>query len=298
MGFEKTPRVLFKNIYMYTVNGLSKGFIYVEDGVMKDYGLEPRPEYELSELVYDFEYKAIAFYGFSYAIKPSTYPYRCSYIREGVRENVEKYIKASLIESIRHGLTYPIIFDSPAYIDRIIQVLRTTNLKAGIVLDRDSIDYYRKYSSFKNIEFIILDGDLEVCGEDVTCIGMDDVCSEDNASQSCSLLYIEYTTIPYLVYHRLSAKGVSPKQVFKLLTSGYRLLKLGSGFIEKNVIADILVYDLRDLKTPLLRNDPLSIVFRGYPPDIIVLNGEVVVEREYNYIVDERVLVKDLDLVI
>lgn len=283
--------ILFKNVYLHTCSGLTRGYLYIEDGVVRDYGVEPKPGYGLSQLVYDFNYKAVVLHGFSYCIKPSIYPYRSSTIASGVSDDVSGYVRASIIEAIRYGVTLPIVHDSIDYIGYVVDTARMLGVRIGFVYDSLDHSVLEKYACVKNIVHIVLSRDRM---DNVYSLDPSLFCSEESITSDCILVDTGSMYPPFILYHRLLARGISYERAYELLYGGYRATGLSKGCIEKGVRADILVYSLDDLKKPLVERDPLAIALRGYPPDIVVVSGEVVVEREYSYLTDVKKVIDKL----
>ncbi len=282
MSFGKSDgtnvTVLFKNIYYFKENSLEKGYIFIEKGRIKEVGKKPSYEHELSNLVYDFEYKAVAYHGFSYIFNPRNYPCRgftdtCHYI--GEENELKNYIMASINEMIQFGMTLPILHYNSSNDLQLIRGIRNI-LKIEIaVFNGDTIELLNTNS----LNQVILD--------------KKDLCNEDVVDNKCMVLYSKYTLAPHIMLHRILSK-VDLGRAYKLLTSGYRILNISNGYIDVGEKADIIIYLLEDFKKPLYVKEPLSLITRGYKPDLVVVNGEILFEKGYNYLINERELLNKI----
>ncbi len=282
MSFEKgndtDVTVLFKNIYYFRENGLEKGYIFIEKGRIKEVGKKPSYEHELSNLVYDFEYNAVAYHGFSYIFDPRNYPCRgftdiCRYI--GGENELKNYIIASVNEMMQFGMTLPILHYSSSNDLQLIREIKNT-LKIEIaVFNGDTIELLNA----NTLKQVIL--------------GKKDLCNEDVIDDKCTILYSKYTLAPHTILHRIMNKA-DLGRAYKLLTSGYRVLNISNGYIDTGVKADIIIYLLEDFKKPLYMKEPLSLITRGYRPDLVVVDGEILFEKGYNYLINERELLNKI----
>ncbi len=291
-------RILISNTWIYYEGEAREGYIYIDGEYVADigFGKEYPVEYEFSELHYRFNGKAIVFRGYSYAYTPSRYPFRGSRVAMDYSiftvDEIRSFIEASLYEQLMNGLTLPIIFGEK-YLDILYDVIKLHRLKAIIVLDEGSD--VRKFVDSSNFDTYTVS--KKISREyNIEYIDSKSICRIDQVGVSeCKILYIDEHYKPPYILQKLLAKG---SNYLELLFSGYKLLS-GDYELKEKSPSDLIIYKLDKLiHTPLIRRDPLSIIVRSYKPDIVIYDGEVVVEEDNNYVFTEASILKNLRLII
>ncbi len=291
-------RILISGVYIYSDNEVKEGYIYIDRDKIADisYSKEIPIEYEFSELHYTFKNNAIIFRGFSVAITPSLYPCRgsikCIDYSIFSKDEIKTFIISSFYDLFMTGVTLPIIFNEP-YIDQLYDVIRSYKLKSIIIIDEE--DYIDKFLHVK--EAIVGTTSKDLSDKySVLYIDRSSICSlEEVGKENCKIVYMKNLYLPQyiLIYRHMCSKDVRP-----LLFSGYLLIS-GTYNIEANTPADLIIYKLdKIIHAPLLKVDPLSIIARGFNPDLVIQDGDVIVEENMNYVLNERNLLKNIKLVI
>ncbi len=285
-------RILLDKVYYVKDNGVfEEGFVYIDENTIGDLGREPPVEYSLSELHYTFDKKAVVIHGYSVALTPSLYPFRGITGKHDLsvfsREEVKGFIKAAFYELLANGITLPVIYnESVEYIQLAIDVAKTLSIPVAIMGDQNLLHSYGNIIDDQSIYGIKVDSDLP----------RERICY-DEISPNCSIVYLKNTiNVNALLSYALRKYEFT--DVIRVLANPYKILGLDSGFIEKNARAHITIYDARKpLKAPLLKHAPQTILARGYLPDIVIVDGDIVVEQGLVYIVNEVEVAKALDVI-
>lgn len=286
-------RALIDKIYYMRPNRItSKGFIYIDGNSIADVGAEAPVEYSLSELYYSFDGKAFAIHGFSIALTPSLYPFRgtgSSYVELSVfsKEEIRGFIKSAFYELLVNGITLPIVYrEKDEYIGLVIDVAKSISIPLVIMGGKELLDRYNNSIDNKMVYSMVLGVDV---AEKNICY--------DEISGSCDVVYLKNTlNINSLIAFSVMNNGVY--ETIEVLVKPYKILGISKGFVDKGSRADILVYDGRSPpKAPLLSRAPYSVITRGYPPDIVFLNGDIVVERGVVYPISDMEVSKALEVV-
>ncbi len=291
-------RILISNACIYTGNEVKEGYIYIDKDRIADigYSKEFPIEYEFSELHYTFKNNAVIFRGFSIAITPSLYPCRgsikCMDYSIFSKDEIKAFIASSFYNLLMTGVTLPIIFNEP-YIDLLYDIIRSYKLKSIIIIDEeDPID---KFLYVKGVTVGTTSKGLSD-KYSIPYIDRSTICTlEEVGNENCKIVYVKdlYSPQYILIYRHIYGKDIR-----SLLFSGY-LLVSGTYNIEVGTPADLIIYKLdKIIHTPLLKIDPLSIIARGFSPDLVIQKGEIVVEENMNYVFNERDLLKNLKLII
>ncbi|MEM4691227.1 MAG: hypothetical protein QXT88_02620 [Desulfurococcaceae archaeon] len=269
-------KVLLNNVY-YLKDAVYKGFIYFDENSIIEEGSEPDPEYELSELVYEFKENAFILHGFSVIVNPTRYLYRgFNNLEMSVfdEREIEKLVYSALYELIINGVTLPIIIDEKPEV--VSKILFENGIKGVLIVDRGT--------SRRIGDNIYLEIDETSIYHEDSRIGYvhDLICRVDNFKSNCVFLDIREEgtwNLSSIIYYIVRSKGVDVENVIRVLTNPYRLLKIDSGKIEKGSKPDLLIYDLKNsfLTTPI--NMLKYVVLRGYTPDYVFLRGDALVEK-------------------
>ncbi len=290
-------RILLTNLWIESCTSFTKGFLYIEDNKVKDLGKQNPIEYELSDLVYDLKGEAVAYKGYSIAFTPTNYPFRGLTAETDKtvfsRNELKAFVKASFYEAVVNGITLPIVYGEH-YIDIVVDVIKTYKLKSILFLDNeDLISEVRDYSG---IYIVTTDKELHrKCN--IPLIDPREICTldigVDAAGKPCRIVY---NTFGWSL--RSLSRYLGRSLDIKLLRSGYAIVG-DVGIIGRNSYADIVVYDLFNvLNRPLILMDPLVNLRKLYYPSIVILNGEVVLEKDINYVFTEKDILNDMKITI
>lgn len=265
-------RTLLNELY-YLSTSISRGYILFNNENIIDHGREAKPEYELSELVINYDYRAIALHGFSLAVNPTHYLFRGladTGFDHTVLSGREKklLIQAVLYELYQNGVTLPILYGE--YVDVANKFVKENKLSAVLIVEKDTIPRYKGvyYVDAENNKLYYND---ELLGEHDRI-----VCRLTNINNDCFI--IDVTTLPTYnvsvialkIYEHVKEIG----DVLRLLTKPYRLLGLDDGVIGLNAKPDLIVYDLRDSRKAIIPTRLNYVILRGYPPDQVFVSGD------------------------
>lgn len=268
-------RVLLNKVY-YRKNALSKGFIYFDESGVIDEGEEPEPEYELSELVYNFDYNVYVTHGFSVLVNVSNYIFRGGRRDASIftKEDIKKIIYAALFELTLNGVTLPVVMDENPEI--VAETAHMNGLMVALMVERGTC---RKYPDTLYIE---VDNEaLYVYDEKIGLIN-DLVCRVDNVNNKCVFLNISGEStwnISSILYHIVKSTRMDLSEALNILTKPYRALGLDNGIVEKKSRSDLIAYDLRNSLFTSTIDRVEEVVLRGYPPDYVFIRGDVYFEK-------------------
>ncbi len=283
---------------MYTGNEVKKGYIYIDKDKIADigYNKEFPIEYGFSELHYTFKNNAIVFRGLSIAITPSLYPCRgsikCIDYSIFSKDEIRAFIVSSFYDLLMKGVTLPIVFNE-LYLDLLYDVIRSYKLKSIIIIEEE--DYIDKFLHVKEVTVCTTSKDLSN-KYSIPYMDRSSICSlEEIDNENCKIVYMKDLYLPQYIFIYRHIYG---RDIRSLLFSGYSLVSETYN-IKINTPADLIIYKLdKIIRVPLLKTDPLSIIARGFSPDLVIQSGEVVVEENENYIIIERNLLKNLKIII
>ncbi|RLG84353.1 MAG: hypothetical protein DRO40_01565 [Thermoprotei archaeon] len=285
---EKGVRILFDKVIFLARKGFVKGYVFIEGDTVKNVGEETPLSYSFSELVYDFEYKAVITHGYSIAIAPSYYPFRgfksLSHFDLTVfsRDEIKEFIKASFYELYLNGVTLPLIYNDPET-DLVIDVARIINIPIAIIGETDHLENYINIIDNKTIYGIAIGDKIE----DAVSVSRQDVCTIENLSHDCRILYLDKIFNLHATLYAITSKLGSLHRVVKLLTEPYRILNIDNGFVDKGSRADIVLYNAGKIpKAPIIDTSPEIVIARSYHPDIVLVNGDVAIEYGESYILN------------
>jgi len=262
---------LLNNIFYNGVEGVVEGFILFNNEKVVDIGERAKPEYELSELVIDYGYRAYALHGYSLAIDPSKYLVR------GLNEDLdlsiysdnelEKIVYAVLYEMYLNGITLPVLFNE--LLEIVNRVVKEHSLEAVIVHDEGTLKHYTGIIYVERRGDKLYVNDRELGSFDKL------FCTIQRVSSEC--VFIDISGLPTLntstVIYELS-KNIGVNSAIKLLINPYRVLGMDHGVLENGCRPDILVYDLRDSRLTIPRQYVEYVVLRGYPPSQVFVKGD------------------------
>ncbi len=265
-------RLLLENIYYQKQDDWGKGYIYIVGDRIKDIGVEPPAIYEFSEYVRDHEYLSLALHGMSIVSELTIRPLIT--VDESIDEllsmlsknDLEKIAKNTLYNLIRNGITLPII-DDP-YPEIVQRVLVSWQIH-GILITREPLK-----SKHKLIHNIIDDNEYLYYNDKLLGRREEVICSPQDTREKC--LFIEITGLPIYNYGCILNLTRNKKKLF----NAYKLIGLDNGLIEKEALADLVIYDLDNpTKNILIPRDPYSLLSTGIVPDTIIVGGDILVEK-------------------
>lgn len=268
-------RVLLNRVY-YRGNTLSRGFVYFDESGVIDEGEEPEPEYELSELVYNFDYNVYVVHGFSVLVNASKYVFRGGRGDTSIfsKEDVKKIVYAALFELVLNGVTLPIVMDENPEI--VAETARMNGLMVTLLVEKGTC---RKQPEVMYIE--VDNGVLYIHDEKIGLMN-ELLCRSDRINDKCVFLDIsEESTwnISSIIYHMVKSNSTGLNEVLSMLTKPYRTLGLDNGVVEKKCRSDLLIYDLRNSLFTSTLDQLDKVLLRGYPPDYVFIRGDIYFEK-------------------
>jgi len=277
-----------KVFYIGRDNSVNKGFILFDNERIIDIGSEPDVEYELSEYVLNYEYKAVAFHGFSALIDPFKYPFRGLAEREldtsiySERE-LEVIIQAVIYEMLYNGFTLPALKTSKP--EQVIKVATENDLRIIVLTERGVAKQHSR------VLLVEIENNTLYYNDEKIGVIEELICS-DNIVDKC--LFIDLTRFPSInssfIIWFLTMRTKSVQEALKLLVKPYIILGVDSGFIDKDSKPDIVIYDLRDSRKTIDLGNLLYVTLRGYPPDSVFAGGDQFFDRgESLYLIQPRI---------
>ncbi len=269
-------RTLISKIY-YRGKELLRGFILFDEERIIDHGTEPEPEYELSELVINHEYKAYVVHGFSIALDPLKYPFR------GFNEEIDLSIYsvdelkqiglAAFYELYMNGVTLPIVYGEHAEI--VNNIAREHNLSLAIIDEDKTLPRYKGviYLDRRDDKLYLDERELGVYDELI--------CSISRITRNCLAIDVKefFTLNVSFIASKIYEVTGSLTKTIELLVKPYIMLDLDNGYIDKEAKPDILVYSFRDSRKLVPYNKIEYVVLRGYPPDQVFVNGDMFFDK-------------------
>jgi len=271
-------RSLLKNVWFLASNGFKYGYVFTYGPRVEDAGEgEPKPEYELAELVYDFEGDAVVVHGYSLLVD------LVEYVVRGVndidlsvftKEELKKLTKVGVVNAYTSGVTLPVTFTE--YPEVVADVAREDNIRIGIVAERGVVSSKSPFILLFELDRGYLYRDDEKLGE-YTSLS----CKPFSPKETCILVDARgYGNVVTAIEEVYRSTGC-PELSYRILTGVYRAGGIDRGFVEENASSDILVYDLRNP----LRAIPIKSVKHAYTllsrsqqPDIVFIGGDVFYE--------------------
>lgn len=283
-------KILLEDIY-YLTTGMKfyRGFVFIESDRIVDVGSTPLTEYLLSELHYSFNGKAVILHGFSVVVSLSSYLSSEIGIDISVLSNdeVKGLIKALFYELLMNGITLPLVYEQDERIVKlVIDVAKVLKIPIAVVSKKDVLENYMNLIDKKLIYAI-----------DVSHKGfIQDLCF-DSITHDCRYLMLKNIfNLNAIIANYLGRIKSNHSKVIEVLSNPYRLLSIDNGVIDKNSRSHIVVYDARKpLKAPMIASNPINVLKKGYLPDLVIIDGDVVMEQGIMYIIDENEVVSILD---
>lgn len=277
MSSGVATRSLFKNVWFLTSSGFKYGYVFLYGSRVEDAAEgEPAPEYELAELLYDFEGNAIVAHGYSVLVDLVEYVFRGMQnidLSIFTREELRKLTKIGVVNAYINGVTLP--FARTKHPEVVIDIARENSMRIGVIAERGVVS--------KNPFTVILEVDGDRVYYDDKKIGIYDsvICKPIRVSEKCVLIdsigYGNLTTAIELVYRETG----SPDFSFRILTNMYRISDIDNGYVEKGAASDLIIYDLKNpLKAIPISSaqSAYSLLTRSMQPDIVFIGGDVFYE--------------------
>lgn len=284
-----TKILLEDTYYLATDMKFYRGFVFIEGDKVVDVGSTPLTEHLLSELHYNFNGKAVVFHGFSVVVSPSSYLLGEAGIDISVFSNneVRGLIKVLFYELLMNGVTLPLIYELDERIVKlVIDVAKMLKIPVAIISKKNILENYMNLIDEKLIYAI-----------DVSHKGIvQDFCI-DSIKYGCKYLMLKnILNLNAVIATYLGKMENGYDKVIEVLSNPYRLLSIDNGVIDKNSRSHIIVYDARKpLKAPMIASNPIAILKKGYLPDLVIIDGDIVMEQGIVYIIDENEVTSVLD---
>lgn len=276
MSVLTATRSLLKNTWFLTSSGFKQGYVFIHGTRVEDVGEEePAPEYELAELVYDFEGNAIVIHGYSIVVDLLEYVTRAigqPDISTLTKQEAKKLVEVGLVNAYMNGVTMPIAMSEHPEV--VIDAARENGVRVGILAERGTVPSNPFAVVFE------IDGS-NIYYQDKKLGSVDLICRPYKLGKDCLFLNAKgYGNLLTAIEEAYRALG-DELESYRLLTQPYRLSEVDTGFVEKGVASDILVYDLRNpLKVaPVLGEHVLyKVISRSQQPDVVFIGGDVFYE--------------------
>ena len=277
MSSMMASRSLLNNAWYISKSGFKRGFLFLYGSRVADEGEEPLPEYELSELVIDFEGRALVIHGYSLLVDLVEYVFRRIHSNVDLsvltREEVKKLAEIGLVNAYMSGVTLPVT--RTRYVEAVIDAARENGIRIGVLAERGSLS--------SNPFVVLFEIDSEkLYFEDKALGNLNEVvCKPQNASSQCILVDARGYGNTLTAIEEVYMSALSIKEAYEVLTRPYRVVGLDDGYVEKGSTSDLIVYDLRNpLKaSPCTSEDHLyAVIARSQQPDIVFVSGDVFFE--------------------
>lgn len=271
---EKPGRILFNNLHYYGDSGVKKGFLYVEEHLVKDAGEESPPEYELSDVVYDFNNRAYAVHGFSMVLNGVEHPFSgvsnpdLSVYSESELERIALYVITTYYSL---GVTLPII--KTQYPDVVNKAAKEHGLQLVLVHERGVVSHY------SGLFYIESDSGKLYYQDSFIGFENEAFCLPGKYDRDCLGIDARGVDLPHPSV--ITALGhIGFEQTLEALSKPYKSLGLDNGYLGKGSRSDILVYDLRSplKQQPLIPEVLFRTPFKSLQPDLVLIKGDFAFE--------------------
>lgn len=281
MSSGMVVRCLLKNAWYLSSSGFNKGYVYIYGSRVENVGAgEPEPEYELSDLLYDFEGDAVAVHGYSVILDVVEYVVRGIQdvdLSIFTKEELKKLAKVGVVNAYTSGVTLPVTMTD--YPEVVADIARENGIRIGLIADRGAVSR-TPFTPLLEVENGYLYHEDRKVGELKRV-----VCSPLNLTEKCLIVdargYGNTLTAIEEVYRHVA----TPEVGYYLLTGFYRVVEIDSGYLDKNSASDIIVYDTRNpMKAiPLIdKNTLYTLLRRSSQPDLVIIGGDVFYEKGEN----------------
>lgn len=282
MSSGVATRSLLKNTWFLAENGFKHGYVFMYGSRIEDAGEgEPAPEYELVELVYDFEGYAVAVHGYSLMVDLVEYVVRNIGdvdLSIFTKDELKKLANVGVVNAYTSGVTLPITRTNHPEV--VVEIARENNIRIGIVAERGTVSRRNPFTLLLEVDGgWVYHGDRKIGEYDRL------VCKPTNPHANCAIVdargYGNIVTAIEEVYREMC----SPEVSYRILTGPYRVGEIDSGFIEKRSSSDIIVYDLKNpLKAIPIKSakHAYALLSRSQQPDIVFVGGDLFYEHGEN----------------
>jgi len=258
-------------------SGFKRGFVFLYGSRVVDVGEEALPEYELSELVIDFESKALILHGYSILLDIVDYVFRG--IRGNLdlstltREETKKLAEIGLVNAYISGVTLPVAFTE--YTTALADAARENGVRAGVLVERGTLS-----TNPFLVVFEIENGKLYF--QDKVLGDLNEVlCTPQRVKNTCVVVDARGYGNTLTAVEEVYRSTPSVIEAYEVLTKPYRVAGIDDGYVEKGSASDLIVYDLRNpLKTsPYSKVEYFyTVIARSQQPDIVFVSGDVFYE--------------------
>ncbi|MCC6041423.1 MAG: hypothetical protein LM557_04535 [Desulfurococcaceae archaeon] len=277
MSSITATRSLLSNAWYFSKIGFKRGFVFLYGSRVMDEGEEPLPEYELSELIIDFEGKALILHGYSLLLDIVEYVFRGMKNRVDLsvlsKEEIKELAEVGLVNAYMSGVTLPLAVTE--HVSVLADAARENGVRAGVIAERGTVT--------TNPFLLVFEVDNErLYYQDKVIGGVDEVlCTPQRVKNTCLIVDARGYGNTLTAIEEVYRSSHSVKEAYEILTGPYRASGVDEGYVVKGAASDLIVYDLRNpLKAGLQsKKDYLySIIARSQQPDIVFVGGDVFYE--------------------
>lgn len=274
-------RCLLKNTWYLSSKGFNKGYVYIYGGRVEEVGEgEPEPEYELADLLYDFEGDALAVHGYSVVLDVVEYVVRgVSGVDLTVftREELKKLAKIGVVNAYTNGITLPVAITK--YPEVVVDVARENGVRIGLIVERGVVSKtpFTPILEVENGYLYYEDKRLGLLEKTL--------CTPLNPTEDCLIVDARGYGNTLTAVEEVYRLAKTPERGYQLLTGFYRVAGLDSGYLDKNAASDIIVYDTRNPMKTIPMTDLTSLytlLKRSLQPDLVFVGGDVFYEKGEN----------------
>ncbi|MEM4717402.1 MAG: hypothetical protein QXE81_01415 [Desulfurococcaceae archaeon] len=281
MSIATATKCLLKNTWFLSSSGFKHGYVFINGSRIDDTNEgESPPEYELAELVYDFQGDSVVAHGYSIVTDIVEYTTRgLDNIDLSVftREELRKLAKVGVVNAYINGVTLPVTITNHPEI--IIDIARENSIRIGLIVDRGVVS--------KNPFTVLFEVEENwVYYEDRKISEMSKfICQSSMLSNECLIIDGRgYGNLSTAIEEVFKESG-NFERAFKLLTNTYRLAGIDNGFVDNGSSSDIIIYDLKNpLKSLPIRDvsNLYKLLSRSQQPDIVFIGGDVFYDHGEN----------------
>lgn len=264
---------LLNNILYFKNGEIHSGFIYFNNEKIIDVGTDPSPEYELAELIIDYEHSALAIHGFSIAIDIFKYVFRNNYSEEYLdtfsNNELEKIVNNTLYELYMNGVTLPVIYGYR--IDIVNKVVRENNLKAVLIHSGELREHDKShYIITENNKLLYKNNEIGYLNKVL--------CSPGFITNEC--IFVDTTNylsqnVSIILYELIERNNFEIEQALRVLKKPFISLGIDNGQLDTNSKPDVSIHDLRNSLKTIPHRLIKYVLLKGYPPDQVFVNGEM-----------------------
>ena len=281
MSLGVSTRTLLRNVWYLSSTGFKQGYVFINASRVEDAGEgDPPPEYELAELLYDFEGEAVVHHGYSVIADIVEYVFRGldqPDLSIFTREELRKLASVGLVSSYMSGVTLPIAVTK--YPEIIVDIARENMMRIGLVVERGTIP--------RSPYILPLEVDNGKVYYEDKVIGEYKwfSCPPTRVDSKCIVVDARGYGNALTAIEEVFMNMQSYEESIRILTNIYRVVGIDSGYVEKGATSDLVVHDTKNpLKAiPLTSSLNLyKLIARSQQPDIVFIGGDVFFEKGEN----------------